>query len=223
MASTPRPPDSGSRGFVPPHLAYRGSMSDRARKRADRIHEQIDITQVLVSYGYAVHAGYGGEEQFPCDLHGDGHDNRPSARVYPDSNSWYCFACDRTRDAIDTVQEKEGKDFWAAVRALEERYGLPPLPYEDEGEQARNPAAGVRDAVKAAVDPKRTYAEERERTRKFLDGLTTDRELPLDLVLKLWEAYDKVNHLVDKELVPEERAKQALAEIRGKAMEALRG
>lgn len=198
-------------------------MSDRARKRADRIREQIPIADVLVYYGYPVHSGYGGEEQFPCDLHGDGMDNIPSARLYPDTNSVYCFACDRVRDSIDLVREKEGKEFWDAVRILEQRYGLPPMPYEDDGEAANNPAAGVREAVKASVDPRRTFAEERERTSRFLDGLTLDRDLPMDAVLQLWEAFDKVCHLVDKELVSETRAKQALAEIRSAGLEKLRG
>jgi len=105
----------------------------RAVKRADRIREMIPIVQVLADYGYDVRADGGDrEQQFPCNLHGDGFDLKPSARVYPDSQSWYCFGCDLSRDAIATVRGNEGLSFWEAVRKLEQVYELPPLPWADE-------------------------------------------------------------------------------------------
>ena len=91
--------------------------------RAKRIKEEIPILSVLAGYGYDVH-GDTREQQFKCDLHGDGHDNAPSARVYPETNTWYCFACGKVRDSISTVMEKEGLDFNQACKGLEIKYNL---------------------------------------------------------------------------------------------------
>ncbi len=194
----------------------------RARQRADRIREQIPITRVLVEYGYPVHDGYSNEEQFSCDLHGDGHDNIPSARVYPDSNSWYCFACDQTRDSIQTVREKEGMDFWPAVKLLEKRYGLKAMSYTEDADFERPPAEGLSKAVSEAVTVDRTIEEAQRRTHKLLDGLTTDRDVPLTVLLGAWEGYDKVCYLVRKERVSEATAREALATIRTRVLEKLR-
>jgi len=195
----------------------------RARQRADRIREEIEIATVLADYGYQVHAGYGGEEQFSCDLHGDGFDNKPSARVYPDSNSWYCFACDRTRDAIETVREKEGLDFWGALKSLEKRYGLGSMEYEDEeGDERRGPSTNISAVVEALIDPSSTFEDERKRTHRLLDGFTADHDIPLETVVRLWEAYDKVCYLAEKELIPEASAKEAIAKVRIRAMEKLK-
>ena len=194
----------------------------RARQRAERIRNEVHITQVLADYGYPIHVGYSNEEQFPCDMHGDGQDNTPSARVYPDSNSWYCFACDRTRDSVETVREKEGCSFWDAVRRIEKRYKLPPLPYEDDGEPVKA-GTGTTQAIQAALDPARTFEEDRNRLFRLLDGFTTDRDLPLATMLGLWEAYDKIVHLVDKDITTEDTGRKAMARIRLQAMEKLKG
>lgn len=195
----------------------------RARQRADRIQHEISITQVLADYGYTVHPGYDGEQQFSCDLHGDGHDNKPSARVYPGSNSWYCFACDRTRDAIQTVREKEGLDFWKAVQALEGRYSLGSMQYAEEAEQQRDPAKGMVAAVESlTTTAAATWEEEQHRAFRFLDNATADKDLPLSVLLKLWEAYDKVCYLVLKEVITEDKAKAEIDKVREKAMETMK-
>ena len=113
----------------------------RAKAAADRIRAEVPIVDVLYEYGYHVHPdGEDREQQFSCDLHGDGADTKPSARVYPDSASFHCFACGRSRDAITLVREKEGIDFWPAVKALEARYGLDPLPWEGPEEPRKDKA-----------------------------------------------------------------------------------
>ena len=77
----------------------------RAKDAADRIRAEVPIVDVLYGYGYAVHPdGEDREQQFSCDLHGDGADTKPSARVYPDGGSFHCFACGRSRDAITLVR-----------------------------------------------------------------------------------------------------------------------
>jgi DNA primase len=193
----------------------------RARRRADRIREEIPIQQVLSDYGYRIEAGYDGEQQFSCDLHGDGQDNKPSARVYPDSASWYCFACDRTRDSIQTVREKEGMDFWPAVKALEGRYGLPTLPWEDDDEAPRARPPSAEQAVQTALQTNKSYEEVRKRVERLLENTTKDRDLPMRTTLSLWEALDKTDYLVRKERLPEAKAKGVLLHLHQRVMDKL--
>ena len=63
----------------------------RLKERIARIREEIPIATVLAHYGYRVRDDGGErEQQFPCDLHGDGQDNTPSARAYDDH--WNCVS-----------------------------------------------------------------------------------------------------------------------------------
>ena len=195
----------------------------RARARADRINEEVRIIDMLVHYGYRIQSDGGDhEQQFSCDLHGDGHDNTPSARAYPGGNSFYCFACDQTRDPIELVREKEGLSFWDAMRFIEKMYDLPRLPWEDdEDEVMKGPS--VEEAIRDSMRFKRTYEEEVGRLRTFLDGLTTDRDLPMKTLLSLWEAYDKICYLVEQKAISENKGKEGLLHIRQRALEKLQG
>lgn len=195
----------------------------RARKRADRIREEIPLARVLSDYGYHVEAGYDGEQQFSCDLHGDGQDNKPSSRLYADSNSAYCFACDRTRDAIEYTREKEGVSFWDAVKLIENRYGLPRLPWDDEDqaawEERKAREVKAEDVVAAVLDPSRTFEDDRHRVWRLLDTATADRDLPVRTVASLWEAYDKVVYLVGREQLSDKAGREALARVRERTLE----
>lgn len=192
----------------------------RARQRADRIRSEINIVRVLADYGYNVHIDGGDrEQQFPCDLHGDGLDNKPSARVYPESDSWYCWACGRSRDAIQTVREKEGLSFWEAIKLLETRYGLPALPWSDDEPREVNPEEEVRDTL----DYHRTWEDDKKRLHTLLETITEDRDLSMDTLLGLWEAYDRIRFMVDaKHAVWEEKqGKVALEKLRQRIMQRL--
>lgn len=161
----------------------------RSKERADRIRAKIPILDVLASYGYHIHSGVDREQQFSCDLHGDGTDSKPSARAYPNTNQWYCFACATSRDAIQTVREKEGLDFHAACSLLEKRFGLPPLPWvdEDKTEQALSFEA-----------PVATAHDAKERVTALLRATTQERSLSLGEILRLWEEHDKLATLLEK-------------------------
>lgn len=192
-------------------------MSDRAKAAADRIREVVPILEVLATYNYRVRSDGGErEQQFQCDLHGTGRDNKPSARVYPESNSWYCFACDATRDPIGTVMAKEGVKFWDAIKLLEQAYGLDPLP-ADYGTGVEN-LPGAISQVAATLDPTRTFSQDVEMVRRYLDNRTTDKDLPLDQLLRFWEKFDEVLHLVQG---PKEAGGSIWPEDRGRVM--LRG
>ena len=168
-------------------------MIDRAKVAADRIREHVPILQVLVSYGYHVRDDGGArEQQFACDLHGTGQDNTPSARVYPDSQSYYCFGCGKSRDAIEIVRAKDGVKFWQAVKILETAYGLDPLPVDYGYDDTPNAV----NLLKAILDPTRTFDQDAAKVHRFLDNRTQDRDLPLNQILRFWEKYDEIVHYV---------------------------
>ena len=165
----------------------------RSRKAVDRIREQVPIIEVLADYGYEVDTRGGDrEQQFSCDLHGDGRDSKPSARVYPDNNQFFCFACGRSRDVLALVMEKESLEFWPAVRKIEKRYRLPPLPWEPEDDEAPpTPAKALEKALNTSEKPEQALM----RLERFLQGLTTERSLNQVAIAGLWEAYDRIAFL----------------------------
>lgn len=169
----------------------------RAQKAADRIREEIPLASVLEKYGYSVFADGGHrEQQFSCDLHGDGNDNAPSARLYPDSNKFYCFACGRARDSITLVREKEGLSFWNAVRKLEKEYGLPPLPWESY--EAKKSLEDTLFAVKGQ-NPTQIL----ERAERLIQNFYEDGK-PVEDITTFWEAHDKIVWYLQKDDADEE-------------------
>lgn len=168
-----------------------GTNSQRSERRAVRIREEIRIDRVLAHYGFGVTPDIDREQQFSCKLHGDGSDSRPSARCYPDNNAWYCWACARSRDAVQTLREIEGLGFHAALDKLERDYGLPSLPWED-GDREVAPADPVSEILDAPyADPVRNRAE------RYLRALTQERSEPRAKVVKLWEVFDRARVLED--------------------------
>lgn len=164
----------------------------RSRDRADRIRAEVPIIEVLATYGYNVHVGGDREQQFSCDLHGDGTDSKPSARAYPNTNQWYCFACSTSRDAIQTVREKEGLDFRAACDLLERRFNLAPLPWSQDDEVRRFDLEAYLEA------PIPTASDARARVASLLKSVTSEKSLPLGELLKLWEEHDRLALFLEK-------------------------
>lgn len=162
----------------------------RAKRSADRVREEIPIVRVLYDYGYQVDPrAEDHEQQFCCDLHGDGRDNKPSARVYPGGGQFFCFACGRSRDVIGLVREKEGLDFWKAIKTLEGRYGLPPLPWDPD--QDARPLTPIQQ-VEESLQPRESGEQVLQRLGKFLLGITRERALTAEKCAGLWEAHDRV-------------------------------
>lgn len=146
-------------------------------KRARRIKDHVSIERLLSDYGYNVRE-INREQQFQCDLHGDGTDNAPSARSYPQSNSWYCFACGKTRDAISTVREREGVDFSQACSMIERKYGLPVW----DNYKPADPFEEVEDSEPTDLETLR------DKTIRRLERLISERVIELPNALRLWEA-----------------------------------
>jgi DNA primase len=43
--------------------------------------------------------------QIKCPFHDD---DKPSCKIYPETNTYHCFACGKTGDVIQFIQDKEG-------------------------------------------------------------------------------------------------------------------
>ena len=157
----------------------------RARKAADRIRQEIPLSLVLADYGYRVEPHIDREQQFSCDLHGDGQDRKPSARLY--DGQFFCFACGVSRDAISLVREKEGVDFWGAVRKLESRYGLPPLPWEAPAQQE-----SLADQISQSFSQEEKPEDGLRRVERFISSLCQERVGSPQKCAGFWEAYDRV-------------------------------
>lgn len=102
-----------------------------------------------------------------------------------------CFACGRPRDAIQTCREKEGLDFWGAVKVLEKRYHLPELPWEDDGEVAD---VALPEKVREILNAGMTRDDVIAQVKRRLEIATNEREMPMDVILKGWEDFDRVVH-----------------------------
>lgn len=125
-----------------------------------------------------------------------------------------CFACGRTRDAIQTCREKEGLDFWPAIKAIEARYHLPPLPWEDDEEAEGERPRTLGEAIQANLTSDRTFEQEKVRLERLLQTMTDEKEQPVGLVVAYWEVFDRVVHGVTREQWSEEKGKAELLALR---------
>jgi len=187
-------------------------MSSIQNQRASRIQELVPILDVLYEYGYRIDPGNLNPQQFSCDLHGSGMDRKPSGRVYPESNNWYCWGCGKSRDAIETVREKEHISFSEACRNLEKRFNLPEVDWGASEGTIENDE----DAFALYTNPK--FSEFQERCRRILDLETEDKDLPMQKILALWETFDQINFLVGKNVLTEERGVEAFDKIKEKVI-----
>lgn len=181
----------------------------RARKRADRIRERVGIVQFLSDMGYAIQP-HGGdrEQQFSCDLHGDGSDSKPSARVYPSSNSWYCFACSKKRDSITTLMERKGLSFHQACDTIEQTYGLPPMPFEKEENEF--------DELATFEQNQQSFDTMKKRIDNLLKVQSVERAISLSQYLSLWEVYNMILFKVENGKLSEDNAVASLGKVKDK-------
>lgn len=183
----------------------------RSYRRVEQIREQVSITQFLSDLGYHVNP-HGGdrEQQFACDLHGDGSDGKPSARAYPDTNTWYCFGCLKLRDHISTLKDRKGFTFSEACKSIEKAYALPFIPFDPVEEE-------MVDFIFQKEAP--TFEIMKTRITTILSTQYDEREVTLKQYLSLWEVYDMIVYKVMKKKMSEKEGMEALFRIREKTFE----
>lgn len=85
--------------------------------RSDRIKAALDIERVVSFYGYEPNR----QGFVSCPFHSE---RTASFKIYPKSNSFYCFGCGAGGDVIDFVRLLYGLDFRQACVRLESDFGL---------------------------------------------------------------------------------------------------
>lgn len=194
----------------------RWCMSRSARRLA-QIKASVPIQQILSDYGYKIHmGGQFQEQQFPCDLHGDGRDGKPSARMYPATNQWFCFACSKSRDAVETVRAKEGLDFLAALAFIEAKYNLPQVPWEDDDSDGHSTHGSAVRSVSSILDAGSTFEDDRRKLVSLLESISETPNLfhvPMDMVLAYWEAVDKMTYQVKERIISDADARMVVSKL----------
>jgi hypothetical protein len=182
---------------------------DRARKeyykaRADNIKRQVSIYDVLNHYGVRIRTE-NSEVQFPCPLHGDGTDNGYSARAYPDEEGKgshaYCWGCQKARDVIEWVKDKESVSFIQAMKTIEDMFAVqdvpniytffdPSNPEGSEGQESK-----LTREISSILDKQVTFGvEDLAYIEKKIGRLVRDKKnaLSMESILRLYYVYDSV-------------------------------
>lgn len=85
---------------------------------ARRVKELVRLTDVLARYNLTPNrAGF-----LHCPFHNG--DRDASLKIYPETDSWYCFGCGEGGDVIDFVAKMERCGFSEAIKQIETDFGL---------------------------------------------------------------------------------------------------
>ena len=133
-----------------------------------------------------------------------------------------CFACDKSRDAVETVRAKEGIEFMDAMAFIENKYKLPTVPWEDD-DRVDTSSANT-GSVASILDAKSTFADDRLKLVSLLNMVSETPNLfcvSMDMVLAQWEATDKMTYQVAEKIIGEVPARMVIARLYERLMEAL--
>lgn len=116
----------------------RGLVWDWYKKRVEQIHHRVSAYELLRRNGIRLkQVSDSRAEQIRCPFHGS--DNKPSARVYPDSatrpSHVWCYVCQKSWDVIGLQMEFGSLKFSQALTELERSYGIetPEMPKDLHG------------------------------------------------------------------------------------------
>jgi len=82
------------------------------------IKEKLSIQAVLAHYNIKLDH----HNQINCPFHKD---DNPSLRIYPETNTYHCFGCGKTGDAIQFIQDKESLTKHEAIEKAKTLTGVP--------------------------------------------------------------------------------------------------
>jgi DNA primase len=114
------------------------------------IKSNVSMKDVLRFYNVGMNQPSADITQFACPLHGDSQDGTPSARLY-ETDTAYCWGCDKYYDTISFVQTYEGKNFHDTLRFIERTFKLTPFQIKNEKEKKEKFIVNLEKEVK--IDP----------------------------------------------------------------------
>jgi len=86
--------------------------------------QKLDLTKVMMGYGveFIYNPLAAQEVQFKCPFHGK--DNKPSARLYRETGTCWCWVCHKKWDVVDFIKDKEGLGYRSALLFIVDRYRI---------------------------------------------------------------------------------------------------
>lgn len=122
----------------------KGLLWDWYKRRVEQVHQRVSAFEILRRNGIRLRqVSDTRAEQIKCPFHGQ--DNKPSARIYPDSNNRpshvWCYVCQKSWDAIGLQMEFGSLKFSQALSELERSYGIevPEMPKDLKGKTEEPP------------------------------------------------------------------------------------
>ncbi len=176
----------------------------------EEIKERLDIVEIV---GRSVRLQKAGRSlKGLCPFHTE---KTPSFFVFPDSQRWHCFGCDKGGDVFTFVMEHEGWDFRTALEELGRQAGVELRPRTPAQAQAATEAERLRAALKAATHYYHTLlltAPQAQKGRSYLEkrGFKPETNVLFQVgySLKSWDALRA--HLLGKGFTVEELVKAGL-------------
>ena len=104
----------------------------------DVIAETVPLPPQRSPQGYKIH----------CPFH---HDPQPSLHIYPRTNSWWCYGCNRGGDVFDWIQLRDKVGFREALSTLGDRVGIPCPQCATEQEAVALRRRAIQDVLALAV------------------------------------------------------------------------
>jgi DNA primase len=117
---------------TPIDISYDPILLNRMSSTAERIKERLNIVDVLG--GYIKLEKSGANYKARCPFHNE---KTPSFMISPARNSYYCFGCQMSGDIFSFVQEFEKIDFYAALKLLADKAGIPIEEFSNNREDSK--------------------------------------------------------------------------------------
>jgi uncharacterized protein (DUF2267 family) len=194
-----------------------------ARKK--NIKEKIDCSEVLEHYG--VDLLYDDMEvQYACPLHGDGQDDKRSARYYPESDDTYCWGCQKYRDHIGLVMGFEGCSFTQALKILENKWNLSDIPSiyeftqpgEDEKKEFQSSLENELDEI---FEDRESLLDRFDILERKIDRFVSENRnsLEMESVLRIYHVCDHLMYRLENEKIEMEEAVKIARKLTAKIEE----
>lgn len=93
-------------------------------KVKDLIIDKLNLADVMVEYGvqFQFNPLLVSQVQFKCPFHGK--DTKPSARLYNETKSCFCWVCRKTWNVVSFIMEKEGLIFKHTLSFIIKKYKI---------------------------------------------------------------------------------------------------